>query len=398
MKFKNGLPIVLTWVALCTFTIPQGSLAPLALPIGRDFGLGVDWSGLFFAAVYIVNIVACPLFGKLTAVIGARFAVSVGLLVFGSASLLLSFADRLLFVCLSLSALGAGAAFVLLGGVGYLSSLTGRAHAYCIPAASIPMGAGAALGAVCNCLTLTRALGWRRLYFWLGIVVLTFDLLYTVLPLPKAEPDPKWKVEFGSALRLRRMYSFYSLLFVYAGAEICATCLLAGYMLSLGYTSVIAAIAGVLMWVCVVGGRVLCARLLPSCPPTRMTVALTLVLVCSLCLCAAVPDGKLFWAAVFGVGLGLSGLWVLLTCKALGGTGGGATFSAALLWECAGAACVPTAMRWIGRLAGMRAVILLTAGLFAVAGIAMLKLLEPPKGGYMVGYRRSAKQTDEPVE
>lgn len=380
MKFKNGLPVVMTCAAVCVFSASQSIFAPLALLIGKGFGRGAVWTGLLFVAYYIMNIVVCPFAGRVISKIGCHHTISIGLLLFAASALLLSYANRFELVLLCLAVAGTTSVLVLLAGMELRSGLTGREHTSGILSVSVGMGAGAVAGAVYVCVMLFRCHSWRDIYFGFGIVVAVFALIYAVLPIRGVPTDSGWQGELSSALRLQRMYPSYLILFLYAGASITATSWMAAYMMqTLGYTTVIAAIAGILMWSCITFGRFICIRLVSHYPALNISAVLTIILICSLCLCGLVPDGRLFWIAVFGIGLGLSGLWPLLTGAALFGNGGGATLSVILLWECAGAAVLPFLAGLLGNLAGMRMVVFLSAALFLIIGFSMQHVLSPKR-------------------
>lgn len=395
MKFKNGLPVVMSCAAVCVFAVSQSILAPLVLLIGKEFGHGIAWSGLFFAAYYGLNIIACPFAGRLISALGDHYPVSLGLAVFAAASLLLSCADRFLFVCLGFAALGVAAVFVLLAGIEAVSVFTGRVHADCVMGTAVLMGFVAAGGAVYTALMLVRDYSWRQIYFFLGVAVAGLALLHAVIPFPKTAPDEGWQEELGSALRLRRMYPSYFMLFLYAGAEAIATGWMGGYMTrSLGYTSIIAAIAAVLMWTCMACGRALCFRFAASVPAGRLVTILLAILILSLGLCVIVPDGRLFWFAVSGIGVGLSCLWPLLLRTTLGRENGGATLSVLLLWECAGAAVLPAAVGLLGSQAGMRTVMYLAALLFTAVGVLMWHILSGQRESVRA---RAVRRTEKPA-
>ncbi len=383
MKFKNGLSVVMTCAAVCVFAASQSIVAPLALLIGKDFGHGIAWSGLLFAAYYILNIVVCPFAGRLVSGLGQRHhAVSVGLFLFAGASLLLGWVDRFPLVCLCLAALGVAAVFVLLVSIGCLCLFTGRTYTSAIPEIAIVMAIGSVLGAVYCGIMLFHDRSWKDIFFWLGVAMAVFALFYTLVPFPVTEPETGWQSELGSAFRLRRMYSSYFTLFLYAGAGVIATGWMAGYMMhTLGYTPVIVGIADSLLWGCVAVGRVLCVYFLKRFPVGSVASAFSVLLVCSLCLCAAVPDGKLFWFAVFGVGLGIAGIWPLLTSAALDEEGGGATLSVMLLWECAGSAVFSLLAGLLGSQLGMRIVLVLSICLFVMVAFLMQGVLASKRGG-----------------
>lgn len=358
MKFKHGLPVAVACVAVGASAASQSIFAALVLLIGKGFGFGTAWSGLLFVAYYMFGLAACLFAGRLVDVFGRHHSISVGLALFAAAAVLLSFANWFPLAAAGVAALGAAAAFVLIAGMGVFCSLPGGGFPGCVPVAAAAMACGATLGAGYCALMLLCGHGWQEIYFFLGAAVLALSLFSGAVHFPQLAPDRDWQAEFRSALRLRRLYPAYIALAFYAGVEISATGWMSGYMVkALGYTPAIAAIALTLLWACVCVGRMLCSRLAGAMNAAGLFMILTAVLVVSLCLCAAVPDGRLFWIAVFGAGLGLSGLWQLLAGSALAGNAGTPTFAVMMLWECIGAAVIPFAAGVLGSCFGMGCVL-----------------------------------------
>ena len=114
MKLKRILPAVMTWLAVSVFAMSQALLAPLAALISADFGHGLGWSGLLFAAGCIPYIVVGPFAGRLLSAAGRHFSVSLALAVGAVSAVCLSYADRFWLVCLGLALLGTAAVFLML--------------------------------------------------------------------------------------------------------------------------------------------------------------------------------------------------------------------------------------------------------------------------------------------
>ncbi len=383
MKLKRILPAVMTWLAVSVFAMSQALLAPLAALISADFGHGLGWSGLLFAAGCIPYIVVGPFAGRLLSAAGRHFSVSLALAVGAVSAVCLSYADRFWLVCLGLALLGTAAVFVLPAGAAAVSALGRMPVADCMPSCAAAASLGAVFGAACGGVMTHLGYGWRKVYFVFGVAAGVAAVLHTLVPFPRlaAVRMERWRSEFRSAVRMQRMYGCFFIVTLYAAAETLAVGWMGAYMThTLGYTLLIASAAVAIICACAFAGRLTCIALAGRVTPQGLSSVLSLLLVCALGLCAAVPDGKIFWFAMCFIGIGLSGLWQLLFSAALEVNGGGsATLSALLMWHSAGAGLASVAAGAVGGRFGTRTMPVMALVLFLAVGFLLGQMLTGKK-------------------
>lgn len=361
MNLKRILSTATSCIAISVFAIIQTLLVLFSFSIAASFGYGPGWSCLLFAAFAVPYIFISPAVGKVFAAAGHHLSVALSLALCAASTIFLSCADHILLVFPGLILLGIAAVFVLLASVDAVSALTCRPCADCLPLCALFFAIGAAIG--CTACALLSSFGhdWHSILFILGTVTAGAALLHAIVPFPRLPHlrASRWRSEFSSAMRMQRMYPFFFAVLLYAGIELLATAGMAFYMIqTLGYTSFIALLAVTLIWLCTAIGRFFCSRLTSLYSPSVLSAILCIILALTLILCAAIPDGTIFWLAICFIGIGLSGLWQMLFSAALKyNQGSTATLSSLLCWSCIGGGLLFTAAVALSGVLGMRTVI-----------------------------------------
>lgn len=378
MKEQHTLPIAMTRIAISIFAVSQTMLAPLIVLIGADFDRGVGSSGFLFTAYYISNIFFCLVTGKIIALLGKHRAMTMGLAIYAGAAILFSRAESFVLACLCFTVLGAFATFIEAAGMDIVDALATND-----PSSNLTMthgiaGIGMVGGVLYSGVMLSQGFDWRAVYLYLGIAVAVMTVVYALTPFPAMAANASGGFsELRSIFSNKMFWPTFLALFLYVGAEGTATGWMATYMTeSLGYTSLIASLATGLIWACVTAGRILCSKLVETVPVRRLVPGMAVILAVSLFLSTLVPDGKVFWLAVVGIGVGLSGMWPLIASTALGsGDNGGTIMSVILFAGYFGAAVIPYLTGLIGDAFGMKAALLSAAVIFLICGAVVRALI-----------------------
>ena len=379
MNLKRILATATSCIAISVFAMLQTLLVLSSFQIAASFGYGPGWSCLLFAAFAAPYIFISPATGKVFAAAGHHLSVTLSLSLCAVSTIFLSCADHILLVFPGLILLGIAAVFVLLASADAIAALTSRPCADCIPLCALFFAIGAAIG--CTAAGILSSFGhdWRSILFIFGTITAAAALLHAIVPFPRLPHlrASRWLSEFSSAMRMQRMYPFFFAILLYAGIEILATVGMALYMIqSLGYTALIASLAVSLIWLCTAIGRFFCSRLTAYCSPSMLSAILCAILALTLILCAAIPDGTIFWFAICFIGVGLSGLWQLLFSSSLKvNQGSAATLSSLLFWSCIGECLLLTAATALSSVLGMRAVIFFTVFLLFIDAFLLSGLL-----------------------
>ena len=370
--------IIATRVAISVFAVSMTMLAPLITRIGADFGLGVGESGFLFTAYYISNIVFCLITGKIISLLGKRTAMKAGL--FGYAAATVAFARTRSFVlaCIFISCMGALATFIEAVGMDIVDDLSVDSAASNLSVTHGLAGLGGAIGVLYSGLMLHLGFGWRTIYGGLAAAVLLAAVGFCLIPCPKLHDSEAGGLSElrGYFTRVEYLPSFVAL-FLYVGAESAATGWLATYMSdALGYTALVSALGTAVIWVLVAVGRITCAKLVHRYSIRRLEVILSLTAVLGILVVAGAPTPLLFWIAVLGVGVGISGMWPLCAATLLNQERNGGTIMAVILFfGYAGSSVIPYVVGLIGDALGMRFAMAASAVVFVLFGLTVTFLI-----------------------
>ena len=379
MKAPSVRPaIIATRVAISVFAVSMTMLAPLITRIGADFGLGVGESGFLFTAYYISNIVFCLITGKIISVLGKRTAMKVGL--FGYVAATVAFTQTHFFplACVFISCMGALATFIEAVGMDIVDDLSPDSAASNLSVTHGLAGLGAAVGVLYSGLMLHFDFGWRTIYLGLAAAVLAAAIGFCLVPCPHLHDAKAGGLgELRSFFTRKEYMPSYAALFLYVGAEGAAPGWLATYVSdALGYTALVSALGTAIVWVLVAIGRITCARLVHRYSIRRLETVLTVIAVVSLLLVAGAPAPLIFWIAVVGVGVGISGMWPLCAATLLNQERNGGTVMAVILFfGYFGSSVIPYVVGLIGDAFGMNLAMAASAVVFAVFGLTVALLI-----------------------
>ena len=370
--------IIAARVAISVFAVSMTMLAPLITRIGAEFDRGVGASGLLFTAYYISNIVFCLLTGKIISALGKRTAMKAGLFGYVAATVAFTQARSFALACVFISCMGALATFIEAVGMDIVDDLSPENAASNLSVTHGLAGLGAAGGVLYSGLMLHLGFGWRTIYLGLAAAVLLAGVVFCLVPCP-----PLHDAKAGGLSELRSFFTrreympSYAALFLYVGAEGAATGWLATYMSDLlGYSALVSALGTAIVWVVVALGRILCAQLVHRYSIRRIETVLTAVAVVSLLLVAGAPLPLVFWAGVFGVGVGISGMWPLAAATLLNAERNGGTIMAVILFfGYFGSSVVPYLVGLVGDTWGMDVAMAASAAVFALFGLTVALLI-----------------------
>ncbi|MBR3867404.1 MAG: MFS transporter [Butyricicoccus sp.] len=370
--------IIATRVAISVFAVSMTMLAPLITRIGADFGLGVGESGFLFTAYYISNIVFCLITGKIISLLGKRTAMKIGLFGYAAATLAFSQTRSFLLACIFISCMGALATFIEAVGMDIVDDLSVDSAASNLSVTHGLAGLGGAVGVLYSGLMLHFGFDWRMIYMGLAAAVLIAGVVFCLIPCPGLHDG-----EAGGLGELRGYFTrvdylpSFGALFLYVGAEGAATGWLATYMSNaLGYSAIVSAFGTAVIWLLVAVGRITCAQLVHKYSIRRLEIILSLIAVSSILIVAGAPAPVLFWIAVLGIGVGISGMWPLCAATLLNQERNGGTIMAVILFfGYAGSSVIPYVVGLIGDAFGMNFAMAASAAVFAAFGLTVAFLI-----------------------
>ncbi len=370
--------IIATRVAISVFAVSMTMLAPLITRIGADFGLSVGESGFLFTAYYISNIVFCLITGKIISLLGKRTAMKVGLFGYTAATVAFAQTRSFVFACIFISCMGALATFIEAVGMDIVDDLSVDSAASNLSVTHGLAGLGGAVGVLYSGLMLHFGFGWRTIYLGLAAAVLIAGVVFCLIPCPALHDS-----EAGGLSELRgyftrwEYYPSFIALFLYVGAEGAATGWLATYMSdALGYSALISALGTAIIWLIVAVGRITCAQLVHRYSIRRLELCLSVIAVVSILTVAGAPAPVLFWIAVMGIGVGISGMWPLCAATLLNQERNGGTIMAVILFfGYAGSSVIPYLVGLVGDAFGMQYAMAASAIVYALFGLTVTLLI-----------------------
>ena len=123
-------------------------------------------------------------------------------------------------------------------------------------------------------------------------------------------------------------------------------------------------------------GRITCAQLVHKYSIRRLELILTIITVISLLVVAGAPTPLLFWIAVLGIGVGISGMWPLCAATLLNQERNGGTIMAVILFfGYFGSSVIPYVVGLVGDAFGMNLAMAASAVVFALFGLTVTLLI-----------------------
>lgn len=392
---NNKLPIFVTRIAVCIFSISMTMLAPLIVLIGADFGQGISGSGFLYTVYYVSNIFFCLVSGKIMSRFGTRRSMAAAVAVFALTTFLFTRVHIFFFACIFMTIMGALATFIEAVGMAIVGDLAQDAASSNLSVTHAFAGVGAFVGVTYSGLMISMGYSWRDIYGYFSIAVAVITVVFCLTPFPKMRAGEGGSLkELKELLKNRSFYPSYLSLFLYVGAEGGITGWLATYMTqSLGYSPLSASLFTGIIWICVTLGRMACSALVKRYPLRRIVVILDTICILSIFASVTSPGGPVLWLAVVGIGCGLSGMWPLIASSVMrDDESSGNVMSIVLLFGYFGSSVVPYLIGVVGEFAGMTAAILSTTVVFLLLGLTVQFLI--PRSLLKDGRMRPARENN----
>jgi len=347
----NGILVLMT-----------GAILPYLL---EDYQLGYDQGGALLMLQAIGNLISGALSGAVSVYAGRRTTLAIGAAAFaiGFGGLAVFSVPVLLYLFIFISGLGWGTVNNLSN---VLVSEYTDGDAAVINLLHMSFGAGAFLAPFMVSLAVSAGLGWRSavaLEVLLSIVLLTVFLRMNMTT--GSEPELKQGMTLHF-LKDFRFYLFMLILFLYVGSENSINGWLATYLTGKGIADDFAARRLLsLLWLSVIGGRLLCAWSARYVSREVMLLAGASGSVLSFAAILVFPSLLILTASVVSLGVFLAGIYPNTVANA-GNLIKGSGIASGLMFSCGGlgASVIPF-------IVGLRAE---SAGIGAGMGLAAISL------------------------
>lgn len=351
------------------FSLCTTLLAPLALAIGSEFGLGLQGSGVLFSVFFAGNFTACALCGKILSIFGKSHVLKFSLLTMAVLSGIMSFASNIFMVCVLLFFLGFITLVIQVAGTSIPSEIVSGNTASVMAGVQAFCALGSGSGLLWSGALITLGYSWRICYLSFSLFSLVGAIIAYFVSFPRLQQKASGNLkEIVSIVRNPKFRSIFLFLFLYSGAESAIGSWLVTYLRQdLLFSSLSASAVTCTIWIFLFLGRLFCSRLVRFAPKRYILI----VLIAGSAICTfSIPhlNGAAIWFVAALLGFLMSGIWPLVGSDLIDDKtyDKGTSLSIALLFSFLASSILPYLIGAIAGRIGLSIAITIIGGVFSL--------------------------------
>lgn len=367
MKHTSAINICKLSVFL--FALCTNLLAPLILPISKDFGLSLKDSGMMFFLFYAGSFLACALGSSITYRFGKRNVLGFCLIMMSALCLLISFSPTYLMIFGELFCLGFVTLLIQVQSTAIPSELSTDGAAASISSVQAFSALGACIGLLWSGSLVTLEINWRIAYLAFGILTVAATVLFFISRFPKlSRSENSGFNHITKLLKSPRRLPTLICLLLYAGAETAICSWLVTFLVKeRSFSTLEGSMVTAVLWLSIFLGRLICSRFVKRFAVSTIILCLVPTVFLSIWLIPWVT-GVTIWICALILGFALSGIWPLIASKLLddGASDSSSTLSVIFLFSFFGNTFLPYIIGAIADFGSLQLAIMIDGCIFTV--------------------------------